>query len=87
MTVGPPVAPCLACSSRAACCSWLSRFTVFDSVNGLTAADVGITSTAWVLGVGVPLVGALLLFIALGEHAAGPCRWPSDWCSARCCAR
>ena len=51
----------------------LSRFAIFDSVNGLTAEDIGITTTAWVLGVGLPLVMALLLFIARESTGwAGP---------------
>jgi hypothetical protein len=64
VTVGPPVALVLALLVAGGVLLGLSRFTVFDSVNGLTAADAGITSTAWVLGVGLPLVLALLLVIA-----------------------
>jgi hypothetical protein len=44
----------------------VSRVVVFESVNGETAGDYGISATAWVLGVAAPLVGALLLFIAWG---------------------
>ena len=51
----------------------LSRFTVFDSVNGRTASDVGIATAAWMLGVGIPLVMAVLLFLARESTGwAGP---------------
>jgi hypothetical protein len=64
VTVAPPVAAVLALLVIGGVLLVLSRFTVFDSVTGSTAADIGITTTSWVLGVGLPLVMALLLFIA-----------------------
>jgi hypothetical protein len=51
----------------------LSRFTVFDRVNGQTAEGAGIPTSAWVLGVGLPLVMALLLFVVReGTGWTGP---------------
>src|SRR3954465_5879457 len=63
VTAGPPVAAILALLVLGGLLQVLSRFTVFDSVDGLTAEEAGITTPAWVFGVGLPLVMALLLVI------------------------
>src|SRR3954469_25154417 len=63
VTAGPPVAAILALLVLGGVLQVLSRFTVFDSVDGLTAEQAGITTPAWIFGVGLPLVMALLLVI------------------------
>jgi hypothetical protein len=62
-TAAPPLAAVLALVVIGGALLALSRFAVFDSINGATAADLGLVGAAWILGVAVPLLSALQLFI------------------------
>jgi hypothetical protein len=73
VTAGPPLFAVQALLIAGGVLLVASRFVVFESADGQTAADFGISATAWVLGVAAPWVGALLLFIAWGSAPwAGP---------------
>jgi hypothetical protein len=67
VTAGPPIVAVLALLIAGGVLLVLSRFVVFERSDSETAADFGISATAWVLGVAAPWLGALLLFIAWGS--------------------